>query len=107
MKSPFLALLIACLCMSMVPSSGQWHRTSGPTGSRVYSLFAHGSGLFAGTEYGLCRSTNEGATWMTLNGEGRYQLAFHATSLQTASYGMVWVSPDTGAVWTSVYSFAK
>ena len=83
-----------------------WHKTSGPSGMRVYSIAVSGGGVVVGSPYGLFRSTNDGSSWTKLNDLYTQALAsggavmFAELYPQDTGSGKLYRSMDHGASWT-------
>jgi hypothetical protein len=80
---------------------------AGLTNQNIYSLFATGSNIFAGTESGLFLSTNNGSNWNFMNtglpASTVRTLAVSGSYLFAGTYGDgVFKSTNNGATWTSV-----
>ncbi len=58
-----ISILIAALFVTSMPLYSQWVQTNGPLGGFVYCITVSGSNLFAGTNCGVFRSTNNGTDW--------------------------------------------
>jgi photosystem II stability/assembly factor-like uncharacterized protein len=54
---------IAAVAVLSVTIQAQWIQTNGPNGGNINALFASDSQIFAGTDRGILRSTNNGASW--------------------------------------------
>jgi ligand-binding sensor domain-containing protein len=63
MKRLFLVLLIAVIFFSSNHLAAQWRQTNGPQGGEVKCLTSIDSIFFAGTEDGVYRSVDNGASW--------------------------------------------
>jgi photosystem II stability/assembly factor-like uncharacterized protein len=66
MSNPRL-VLIFCFIIFTRLNSEQWRQTNGPCGNTVFSIFSHGDILFAGTGYGVYRSSDGGKNWVAAN----------------------------------------
>jgi hypothetical protein len=119
--SKFLAVLfIVCSAYSVNNTSAQWINVSAGMGNyQVYSLFADGNNLFAGTfNHGLFISTNNGTNW-NLAGTSLYsRIVFSLTKFGGYLYAGtdlgVWRTSNNGAYWSvtsinnnSTYSLAS
>ena len=79
----------------------QWSQTGGPCGTPVWSLAASGTFLFAATDHGVCRSTDNGLTWTTYKlPQSIRSLAVLGTTLFAGAHGGIYRSTDNGSVWT-------
>jgi hypothetical protein len=109
MKKRF-ALIVAVLTLALSAASdarGQWVQTSlNGNNSPIYCFAVNDSNLFAGTAYGVFRSTDSGTMWAKVNNgmiEPEYvqDLAIDGTNLFSASDGGgVSLSTDNGENWT-------
>ena len=107
-------LLFFALCASLVSaaksvsqSAEQWRRLPAPEGASVKALFSNGDYLFAGTNNGVFRSTDQGQSWKSVN-LGKIDQLPHITSF-TAVGGTIFAgdsdqpmfrSTDNGLTWT-------
>ncbi len=90
-----------------------WEPLPGPVYSDVSTVAVNQGVVFAGTSYGMYRSTDHGSTWL-LSNEGLptlysnapavphvYRLAFNAQFMFAAlGTNLVYRSPDNGSTWT-------
>lgn len=92
-------------------TTAQWMQTAGPEGATVRAFVVNGTNVFAATDGGIFRSTNDGASWTPasngLAGQFISSLANNGTALFAGSYGAsqlagagVFRSTDNGANWT-------
>jgi uncharacterized protein (TIGR03437 family) len=93
-------------------TTARWTQTAGPEGATVRALLVQGSNVFAGTQGGIFRSTNDGASWTPasngLTGQFVTALAANGTTLFAGTVGTSYViasggvfrSTDNGATWT-------
>jgi hypothetical protein len=85
----------------------QWVQTNGPYGCSVSSLVVNGTDVFAGTEYGIYHSTDDGASWYTSN-NGLTHSSINAIAKVDANIfvgtggGGVFLSTNNGVNWTAV-----
>src|SRR6267142_688442 len=97
-------------------SQAQWIRTSGPkpgrttgiVGGHVLSLVRSDSNLFAGTAYGVYRSTDDGDSWIQVD-TGFSQtyvmtLCLSGANLLAGTIGGAYRSADNGESWIPVDS---
>ena len=61
-KAIFVALVLL-----ISNSSAQWTKTPGPSGNFIFSLAVSGTNIFAGTDEGVFRSTDNGSSWTGIN----------------------------------------
>ena len=83
-----------------------WQQTNGPYGGAVHSLAINASNhIFAGTDSGVYRSTNNGVLWMA-GGLTNISVSGLATSpggnLFAGTYHGVYRSTDEGISWTQI-----
>ncbi len=95
-------------------TTARWTQTAGPEGATIRALLVQGSNVFAGTQGGVFRSTNDGASWTAANnglaGQFVTALAANGTTLFAGTIGSDYVlssggvfrSTDSGASWTAV-----
>lgn len=99
------------LGVGMVPQfvtagTNTWTLGSGMYGGKIYALVSDGSSIYAGTEYGVYKSTDNGGSWALVNsgmGTQRVQtLAIEGTDIfaGTKSDG-VFKSTNAGSSWTA------
>ena len=108
-KFYFLLLILSQLCFN---SYAQWVQTNGPQGVNVKYLALEDSVLFAGTNNGLFRSTNNGINWNLLNSGGDSNIQFLVVSdsdIFVGSYnssfpqvGWIRYSNNQGITWASL-----
>ena len=48
-------------------AQSQWVATAGPTGGGIFCFVVSGTSLFAGTNGGVYRATDNGASWTAVN----------------------------------------
>ncbi|MCK9408119.1 MAG: T9SS type A sorting domain-containing protein [Bacteroidetes bacterium] len=60
-------LLMYLLNGSIDPLLAQWSQTNGLSGRKVNEIITFGANLFAGTDGGVFRSTDNGANWIQVN----------------------------------------
>src|SRR6266498_3550378 len=101
-KFEFLWLLIIC---SVSASQAQWTQTSASATDAVYALLAYGDTIFAGTQSGCIRTTNNGNNWT--NSSSNSFRSFTTTGNYvfggTQSAG-VYVTTNGGLNWTQMNS---
>ncbi len=101
-KMKFLILLIAALFSNAFP---QWQQTNGPYGCGAISCMAvSGTNIFAGTDYGVFLSTDNGTSWNVVNAglANRYvtALAVNGTNVFAGTRGGgIYLSTDNGSSW--------
>lgn len=106
MKRLFATFLLF-ITISFANLEAQWIQTNGPLGGVIWCFAVHDSILFAGTDGGIFRSTNFGASWSEANNglpvnseigtiavKGSYLIAGGITG--------VFTSTDNGESWSSV-----
>ena len=117
MKHKGFKLIIACLLilgMAMVPQfvtagTNSWTLGSGMYGGNISSLASDGSTLYAGTYYGVYKSTNSGGNWTLVN-SGMESERVQAVALEDGKIfagtqsGGIFMSTDDGGSWTAVNS---
>jgi hypothetical protein len=79
---------------------------SGLSSYNIYSLFVSGSDIFAGTDAGVCISTDNGSTWTPAGLSTRtvYSFAAQGGYLFAGTDNCVYTSTDNGSTWTPHYS---
>jgi hypothetical protein len=83
----------------------QWVQSNGPTGGIVNCLAVSGTNLFAGTDYGVYLSTNNGTSWAQtgLTGSSVKSLVISSTNIFAGTYrNGVYLSNNNGTSWTQV-----
>jgi len=118
MKKIF-GFILVILIFSNCVLTAQWVQTNGPN-SKTFCLTVKGKNLFAGTDSGVCLSTNNGTNWKTLNNglnfyyyEYGYNfppqrstfhtIAYLDTNLFVGSWGCgVFLSTNNGTSWSAV-----
>jgi photosystem II stability/assembly factor-like uncharacterized protein len=109
MKRLYLALLTTILLFSSNHLAAQWIQTNGPQGGEVKCLASIDSILFAGTEDGVYRSVDNGASWkptglenivysLTVKSDDESSMNLFAGTLN----GGVFLSTDHGDSWKQV-----
>ena len=108
---PVLILLPIAFTLPL-PSQQPWRRCDIPGSPSVRSLALDSTGtIFAGSDVGLFRSTDLGATWIQVGGE---QLWGRVSAMAVTSTGLVYAgiagrlyrSSDGGEMWDSVLNQA-
>ncbi len=85
-----------------------WEQTGGPEGGNIWCFAVSGTSIFAGTDGGVFRSTNNGASWTAvntglMNSTSVYSLAISGSTLFAGTNGGgVYRSSNNGALWTAV-----
>jgi hypothetical protein len=81
----------------------QWVQTNGPIGGNVHCLAVNGNNIFAGTDGGIYRSTDEGANWAPVNSgltnHYVWSLAATDTTVFAGTSAGVFLSTDNGLNW--------
>ncbi len=99
--------LISWTVLSLLPTivAAQWVQTSGPTVT-VQSLAVVGTNLFAGTNNGVFRSTNNGSNWTQVNSgladTGISSLAVVGSNLFAGTSSGVFLTTNNGTAWNQV-----
>ncbi len=111
MKNVFRFLFLMCLLHTAINSlHAQWSQTSGPLQASVNELLYSGTTLFAGTNRGVYRSSDDGASWTQVNNGFAGDTMIVALAISgTTLFAGDWVngvfrSTDNGANWTQVNS---
>src|SRR5271169_312309 len=112
----FRLLFISSACASSL--TAQWVQTNGPGGGHVYSIYAAGPLLLAGTYGGPAISTNGGASWAPVSSGilNRYVYSFTGAGpgilagtdqgiYLSVDGGMNWAESDSGLGAKSVRAF--
>ncbi|RJP63314.1 MAG: T9SS C-terminal target domain-containing protein [Ignavibacteriales bacterium] len=90
---------------SSVITKAQWHQVASIPGEEV-SLLANANDLYAYSESGLFRSTDEGVSWVSLNqnlvNRNINSLLIIENNLFVASFSGVFKSTDNGQTWESI-----
>jgi len=108
MKQQSIILLVLLISRGISPSSAQWQPTNGPPGALIMAIAKQDSIFFAGTDHGVVRSTDNGASWMGANtgipsGRGARCFATSGTYLFVGTGGDgVFRSSDMGLTWIEV-----
>ena len=99
-----LVITIALFASQPAFSQNFWQRTNGPYGGTVYSLAINSSGhIFAGTNPGVYRSTDNGGNWTYtgLTNTGVWSLAINSSGhIFAGTNPGVYRSTDNGGNWT-------
>jgi photosystem II stability/assembly factor-like uncharacterized protein len=98
-----ITAVITALLTALSAVNAQWTQTNGPVGGRIYSLAVTGTTVFAGTNYGVFKSTNSTQTWFqtSLNNCKIKSIAVKDSNIYCgAETGGVFVSNDMGLSWT-------
>jgi hypothetical protein len=95
----FFLLLVSQICFA------QWVQANGPYVGNINCLAASGAIIFAGTDGGVFRSTDDGTSWTAVN-EGLmdtsvYALAAFGTNLFALTDSSIFLSTDNGTNWTT------
>ncbi|HET6402939.1 MAG TPA: hypothetical protein VFH95_16265 [Candidatus Kapabacteria bacterium] len=119
-----LTLFTALAAMHADELRAQWVQTNGPYGQPVYCFAVSGMNLFAGTDSGVYRSTDNGISWSAANngypvGKVEALFAFGAklfagsentrhTIYRSSNNGMSWEVSDSGVPGVStIVGFAE
>jgi len=101
----FIAVSVLSL---FFPAMGwaQWIQTGGPRVTWVYSSVVSETNLYAGTESGVFRSTDSGATWMASNSgiPSTHAFTVMGTKLYAGTDGGAFLSTDSGVNWIPINS---
>jgi photosystem II stability/assembly factor-like uncharacterized protein len=95
----FLLLALTLLPVSL---NAQWVRTSGPSGGAIHAMGANDAAIFAATDDGLYRSTDNGGNWSYAGPAHRKIISFVANGsllLAGSDSGHVYRSTDLGTSW--------
>jgi hypothetical protein len=108
--SIYLALIITLLCPY---ASAQWVQTRGTDGRITYCFGVTGTNLFAGTDAGVIRSTDNGTSWNAVTtlsnslvycflerGTDLFAGTWHGGVLRSTDSGTSWIGVNTGLTWT-------
>src|SRR5262245_49489058 len=103
----FLLLMLSFQLCERNPLFAQWIQTNGPYGGYVNCFEVSGTNLFVGTYGGVFISTNNGASWTSVNTSLTSlvvtSLAISGTNLFAGTYyGGVYLSTNNGTSWTAV-----
>jgi photosystem II stability/assembly factor-like uncharacterized protein len=106
-------ILVCCVLSSLEILHAQWTQTNGLNGGNyvgtIYSLAAGGTTLFAGTDRGVYRSTDDGAHWSLCN-NGLTTIWVHSLAISEEKIfagtvgGGIFLSIDNGTSWTAANS---
>jgi hypothetical protein len=104
----FLAVFLLMVVFAASPAwalTTQWY-PSGPYGGNVNCMLSAGGALYAGTSYGVFKSTDGGATWQDVLAGNCKALALDPVSgaVYAGTAGGVFASPD-GNSWQTVGNF--
>jgi len=61
----YICLILALFAVNI--TNAQWVKSSGPAGGYVTSIASSGGISYAGTYGGVFKTTNNGASWFTVN----------------------------------------
>ncbi len=110
MKAIFSFIIILTILTIEAPAQNfSWQQTNGPAGGYVRALVRNSNGtMFAGTDAGVYKSTNNGDSWLLSNGAiGNsyiYSMAVspNGTIFAGTFYNKIFRSTDEGNSWTQV-----
>jgi len=101
-----LSFFAAVVLLGAQSLQAQWIQTNGPYGGTINCFAVNGSNLFAGTDGGVFRSTNNGTSWTAVNTglTDTYvlSLAVSGSNLFAGTDGGVFRSTNNGTSWTAV-----
>ncbi len=96
-----VAALVALVLVPQIAfgQPGSWAQTAGPTGGNVTAILVTSSGsILAGTEEGVLRSSNGGASWSWSSTNMNYR---SVSNIGRDSSGRVYVATGQGAIYSS------
>jgi photosystem II stability/assembly factor-like uncharacterized protein len=99
------SVLVAVAIAAAGNLNAQW-MSNGPYGGRALSLVDHSGNVFVGTQNGVFKSSDNGATWTmagtALMKQHVYDLVSKGSSLYAPTDGAgIFVTTDMGATWTT------
>ncbi len=95
----FILFLIAVHC-----SYADWSVTNGPSGGTIHSIVANGTNLYAATDAGVFRSTNQGQSWFIVSvmpGGAISLVISNNTIIAASGTAGFFRSSDNGGTWQS------
>jgi photosystem II stability/assembly factor-like uncharacterized protein len=104
----FLTYLIVFILLSIynIVLQAQWIQTNGPFGGTVHCLTTSKTNIYAGTDYGIYRSTDLGINWIPTNNgltnTNIVSLAVSDTNIFAGTKNGVFLSKDEGTNWIKV-----
>jgi ligand-binding sensor domain-containing protein len=114
LQNRLLALTLLASALAVMPTCvlrAQWVQTNGPSGGDITALASIGSNIFTGTESnGVYRTTNNGDTWVSVNGGLPDTNIIALIALDTKLFVSAWSgygywglfrSTDSGRTWDS------
>jgi ligand-binding sensor domain-containing protein len=103
-----LSMVVICFISNLL--NAQWVQTNGPEGGEAKCFTSIDTILFVGTEIGVFRSTNDGASWTSTGPEINNILSLAVSPAGGSGMnlfagtlgGGVWLSTDNGNSWNPV-----
>ncbi len=108
MRLPYCIAGFISLLVTLHPHlRAQWTMTGGPAGLSTHCLAASGSKLFAGTDYGIYLTTDNGTVWKLVTPPSlsytTVALQFSGERLYAGIFGRgIYVTTDFGATWEAL-----
>jgi hypothetical protein len=98
----FLLLLIIIIILnSVLELKAQWQQVNlGPAGGQINSVAVIGSNVFAATNAGINRSTNNSVTWTSVNSSMTLCFASIGSNILAGTSSGVIISTDSGSTWS-------
>ena len=86
--------------MASMLLNAQWVQTNGPFGTPVWAVAANGSMVFAATDDGVARSTDNGVSWSSVKiPQIIRSISFLGSTVFAGAQGSVYRSIDNGLTW--------
>ncbi len=111
MKATFSIIVLIITTVNVPAQNFGWQQTEGPAGGYVRALVHDANGnLFAGTDGGLFKSTDNGDNWTLKSGDIGYSYIYsmavspNGTIFAGTFYNKIFRSTDEGNSWTQIGS---
>ena len=100
-KSFSFSSIVIILLLSAVELQAQWQQVNIGSAGKINAIASIGANVFAGTNAGIYRSPDGGASWTNVNSSFTLCLAGNVSNIFAGTSSGVIVSPDGGNSWAA------